>query len=310
MGKNDNNGEPLFFAVLASIGTVASLVTLILPGDMFNMKGRILLLLLCIVVIIIGYRKGGWQMIKTLLQILLVLLLLCLVVYIAWWIFGKIMSIKREAEQVSFDVQEEEKDGVAEWIRNKLDKAGARVDLTDVELSTLELEKAARENTVVMPKAEFTDYSCTLAQEGEMQKFRFIAVNDGNYWLEASNMMADTRIDMGLYEYESQIERAKSGDICNQGMILENLKGGNEYEIFIRQRTGSPSFSLKLGWAKPTIDITEYSDFEDSMEFSGQKNQYMYRAEEEGIYRFEFCGIQSEAYMSVRIYNELGKNLP
>jgi predicted outer membrane repeat protein len=88
----------------------------------------------------------------------------------------------------------------------------------------------------------------------------------------------------------------------NQGITVRHkLKGGQRYTLRVEHRAQFTPYTLTVGQQKPTVDITENSAVSDSIEFTGQQNNYTFTPAMEGAYRFEFSDVYAQVKLNLYI---------
>lgn len=85
-----------------------------------------------------------------------------------------------------------------------------------------------------------------------------------------------------------------------------DVKRFNTWE-FCRLIIGS--YTLYIGKPKPSVDISEYTLVNDSIEFKKQRNYYTFTPKRNGTYYFGFTNIPEGYKYEVNVYNPGGENL-
>ena len=104
--------------------------------------------------------------------------------------------------------------------------------------------------------------------------------------------------------YNSGWEEVKSDyNLDNGDGLTENLTAGEKYYIRVEQYREYGAYTLNVGQKKETVDITNFTAVSDSIQYTDQKNDYLYVAGNEGTHRFEFSDVPNGTDLRLRIYN-------
>ncbi|NLA52503.1 MAG: hypothetical protein GX860_10340, partial [Alcaligenaceae bacterium] len=68
-------------------------------------------------------------------------------------------------------------------------------------------------------------------------------------------------------------------------------------------------YTFKVGNQKPTVDISDFTKVNDSVEFNKQLNIYTFTVPYDGRYRFEFSGMLSGTMVDIYVENYLGETV-
>ena len=158
---------------------------------------------------------------------------------------------------------------------------------------------------VQKPTVDVTDYSVindSVQFTAQENIYKFTAPLDGVYRFEFSNVPDGTDLSLGLYN--SGMERIqKSTDIDNGYGVTNTLVEGKTYYIVVFQYENYGKYTLNIGKAKPTVDISELTSVDDSVQFTSQENIYKFTAPLNGDYRFEFSNVPDGTDLSLGLYN-------
>lgn len=154
--------------------------------------------------------------------------------------------------------------------------------------------------TTVSDSVEFTD---------QRNVYSFTAPLDGRYRFELTGVQNGT--DFELYLYNNLEETLASDTYCTneEGITVKGLIAGETYQIQVRQDSGYGSYTMNIGYQKSTVDISELSSLTDSIEYTDQRNVYVFTAYVEGRYRFELSGMLSGTIVELYLFNSLGETV-
>ena len=130
----------------------------------------------------------------------------------------------------------------------------------------------------------------------------YVARNEGTHRFEFSDVPNGT--DLRLRIYNSGWEEMKSDyDLDNGDGLTVSFVAGESYYIRVEQYREIGPYTLNIGPKKEIADLTNYTLISDSIQYTAQENDYLYVAENDGIYRFEFSNVPNGTDLRLRIYN-------
>ena len=160
----------------------------------------------------------------------------------------------------------------------------------------------------VGPKKEIvdiTDYTAisdSIQYTDQENDYLFVAERDGKYRFEFSNVPNGT--DFRLQLFNSGWEAIDSSiDLDNGEGLTESLKAGETYYIRVEQYREFGPYTLNVGPKKEIVDITDYTAISDSIQYTDQENDYLFVAERDGTYKFEFSNILEGDNFRLEIFN-------
>lgn len=118
--------------------------------------------------------------------------------------------------------------------------------------------------------------------KNQKNKYSFTAPISGIYRFDITESNANNSFRLMMWDDKDN----NISDTYNDG-FYEELDGGKTYEIQVRQSTGIGNYCLKVGFQKPTTDVTGYTKVVDSIEYTDQKNIYNFTPNITGRYRFD-----------------------
>ena len=148
----------------------------------------------------------------------------------------------------------------------------------------------------------YTDFSDTIQYTDQENDYLFKANLDGVYRFEFSNVPNGT--DFRLRIYNSGWEQLQSAyDLDNNDGITISLTAGEVYYIRVEQYNNIGAYTLNIGLKKAIVDITDYTQVSDTIQYTDQENDYLFKANLDGVYRFEFSNVPNGTDFRLRIYN-------
>ena len=127
----------------------------------------------------------------------------------------------------------------------------------------------------------------------------------GRYRFNMSEIYSGT--DVELYIFDSLGNTVASDTYCTNGdgITVRDLQAGAIYEIQVRQDNGFSGYKLSIGYQKSTVDISDYTIVNDSIEYTDQRNVYSFTVPVDGRYRFELSGMTDGTDVELYMFNYL-----
>lgn len=154
--------------------------------------------------------------------------------------------------------------------------------------------------TTVNDSIEFTD---------QCNNYKFTAPRDGNYRFEFSNLTSGSTLYIAFYNYLGERIEYNSYVTNGNGITVSNLKANEEYTFSVKYKNGFSKYTLSIGYQKETVDISNKTVINDSIEYTDQKNVYTFTVPRDGRYRFEFGGMNGGCALYIAMYNHLGERV-
>ena len=174
----------------------------------------------------------------------------------------------------------------------------------DYGFSTYELNIGLQKDALDI--SDLTELNDSLEFVGQRNVYTFEVPMDGTYRFEFAGMQngTDTLIqfidDLGETIYYAYC-------VNKDGITVEKLKAGDVYEIWVDQDVELSSYTLKIGRQKETPDVSEYTRISDSVEFTDQKNSYLFTVPADGTYRIELAEMKSDIMVKLCALDTLGE---
>ncbi len=148
----------------------------------------------------------------------------------------------------------------------------------------------------------YTMLSDSIQYTEQRNNYRLVAGVAGTYRFEFANIPDGT--DLRLYVYNSGWETIKSDyDMDTGDGLTVSLSEGQEIYITVSQYRSLGSYSLVLGAPKPTVEISDVDQISDSVQYTEQRNVYLFEAKTAGKYSFTFSSVPDGVDYRMQIYN-------
>lgn len=138
--------------------------------------------------------------------------------------------------------------------------------------------------------------------------YEFTPTVEGSYRFQFSNMMADMKVDIYMYNYLN--ERVNYETYCNNGsgFTVTNLVANQTYKIIVYERSNLGNYTLSIYKPLAATDISNYNTVYDSIRFNDQVNTYTFTANSTSCTLF-VNGMDIDEYVSLYLYNYLGETV-
>ncbi len=158
----------------------------------------------------------------------------------------------------------------------------------------------------VVSGVEFITYKSSITYKGQKDEYAYTAQNDGLVRIDISELKSGIYVD--LYVYDRLGEEVVFRDYCknNSGVSIPKAKAGDTYRIQVRYNNEFGDYVLTIGQPKPVIDVTDFKEVRDSIQYTEQYNYYTFTPSVDGLYRFDLNNMQSDFYVRVYLYDRLG----
>ena len=155
------------------------------------------------------------------------------------------------------------------------------------------------DTTVLSDSIDYTDQS---------NVYTLTAAETGMYSFFVSEMMADMRVSMELYDRLGAKVKSASYVNNNKGIWAE-LTAGETYTLAVDQNESTGSYDLLVGRQKKAVDFEGHTHLKDSTEFAHQRNFYTFTAGADGDYRVEMTDINTNNSYELSIYDRLDQRI-
>lgn len=143
-----------------------------------------------------------------------------------------------------------------------------------------------------------------ISYNDQVDIYKFTPPVSGLYRFDISELMNYSEIYIVVYNRLGEI--IESEFLKNEeGITVNNMNMGEEYQICIRQSSKYSYYLLKIGYQKPAIDITGITEIYGEMTFKGQEDIYFFTTNISGNYKFEIYELKENVSVDFYIYNRL-----
>ena len=150
--------------------------------------------------------------------------------------------------------------------------------------------------------SKYTKVFDSIQYTGQQNDYSFVPAVSGKYRFEFSDVPDGT--DLKMYIYNSGWEYLQSDyDLDNGDGITISLDAQHTYYIRVEQFDSIGSYGLNIGHKKTVTDISPYTAVTDSIQYTGQQNDYSFVPAVSGKYRFEFSDVPDGTDLKMYIYN-------
>ncbi len=158
----------------------------------------------------------------------------------------------------------------------------------------------------VVSGVEFITYKSSITYKGQKDEYAYTVQNDGLVRIDISELKSG--IYVSLYVFDRLGEEVVFSDYCknNSGVSIPKAKAGDTYRIQVRYNNEFGDYVLTIGQPKPVIDVTDFKEVRDSIQYTEQYNYYTFTPSVDGLYRFDLNNMQSDFYVRVYLYDRLG----
>lgn len=146
-----------------------------------------------------------------------------------------------------------------------------------------------------------------IAEKNFAYKWTLDVKVSGRYFIWINEVYSGYYLKM--YIYNSLGERVTyDTSLYNKDGLYMDL-AVDTYTIELYYGSGFTTYNLNVGFAKPTVDISAYSQVSDQIEFTRQIIRYTFTPEVTGTYAFRFAEMTGNAEMYMAIYNRLNERI-
>jgi hypothetical protein len=167
------------------------------------------------------------------------------------------------------------------------------------------------DNRITVEAATITTIQGEISRDGQRDAYRFTAPRDGRYRFEMAELRNNTRVRLAVLNYlgEQIASDSGSGVGNGNGLTLNGLVRGQNYEIRIGHYNGFSPYNLIIGQQKETVDISPLTGLSDSIQYTDQRNIYSFTAPRDGRYRLEMAELRNNTRIRMAVLNYLGEQI-
>lgn len=164
---------------------------------------------------------------------------------------------------------------------------------------------AQKETTDISEISEVKD-QITFDQQKNV--YTFTPKVNGNYRFEITDKTANAKFKLMAWDaYDSNIMDVTAGGY-EDGKTIE-LEADTTYTIQVRQEEGIGQYTLHICQQKERIDVSGYTEIDDSIQFTEQKNCYNFKAPVTGTYLIQAGNLRKQFGVICSVYDENSEGL-
>ena len=236
----------------------------------------------------------------------------CIVVVVAVSIFGSALKknnssvvLKNNNEiETTAESNSEDEYAIADTTSDSDLGSTESTESTEAEILALHIDPIPESKTSI-DKIDIQQKEDKITAEDERKQYEVTSTEAGTYRFELSDVPND--IDFHMYLYNKDMEElATDGTMgmSNGGGITYDLDANTQYYVVVEQHSNVGSYKLNIGSQKAIIDISNYTQLDDSTQFTDQRNQYAFTSIEAGTYRFELSDVPNDIDFHMYLYNK------
>lgn len=153
-----------------------------------------------------------------------------------------------------------------------------------------------------VPDIEIITIPGNVYTEKQSDDYAFIPEINGTYRFEFSDVPSATYLDLRVLNSGEELQKSAT-NLDNEDGITVTLNAQNNYIIRVSQHKNLGSYTLNIGSQKPVIDISQLTEVNDSIQYTGQENNYLFSAQRDGLYNFEFSDVPDGTDLALYVYN-------
>ena len=182
------------------------------------------------------------------------------------------------------------------------------LDVPAISVSTLSIDPVLP-NIYSAEVATIISYSGSITYDKQKDIYYFEAPYEGRYRMDISGLQSGTAVE--LYIFDSSGKSIASDTYCknDEGITAKSLNANETYEVQVRHTSGYSDYKLSIGLQKATVDISGLTQLTDSIEYTDQRNVYIFTAPLDGRYRFELSGMMSGTATELYVFSSLGETV-
>ena len=153
-----------------------------------------------------------------------------------------------------------------------------------------------------VPDIEIITIPGNMYTEKQSDDYAFIPEINGTYRFEFSGVPSATYLDLRVLNSGEELLNSAI-NLDNEDGVTATLNAQNNYIIRVSQHKNLGSYTLNIGSQKPVIDISQLTEVNDSIQYTDQENNYLFSAQRDGLYNFEFSDVPDGTDLALYVYN-------
>lgn len=197
---------------------------------------------------------------------------------------------------------DDEKYGEAINIVNDALKLTESDTLTQLLVNIQTKQESAGIHTI--SNVDFVTYSGSINRNDQEDIYSLTVSIDGYYRFDLSNMVNGFSVKLKIFNSSGDLIKERNGLTNSEGVTCE-LEQGNIYTIKVIQYANIGDYILTIGQPKETVNISANDVIYDSIEYTGQKNEYIFEPSLNGVYRFDLSDVISGVSFKCQVFDSL-----
>lgn len=136
-------------------------------------------------------------------------------------------------------------------------------------------------------------------------RHNFKTPESGNYEFQFTSVSGKLKVKLSITSSDGEEIVSESG-LAKGGTVTCRLSENVKYTAEVSAVEGKGSYVLNVGQPKTAVDISDYDEVEDSIEYSGQENIYRFVPGVTGIYRIELARTEEDEKLDLSICGQDG----
>ena len=205
-------------------------------------------------------------------------------------------------------------DGTIVLPREKIAKKGSTsVELTEGTEYVISVQQVVKDISALLidPKdpIDISSYNRIKDQtefKSVTNTYEYVASETGDYAFVLDELTSEaTTVSINITDKDGNKVKANTGLKVN-GVLTAPLTKGEKYTVTIKG-LASAKFAMSIYVPKAPVDITEYTEIEDFIAYSGNTCEYSYTAPRDGAYHFALESKDQQAPVRILIKDKNGK---
>jgi hypothetical protein len=147
-----------------------------------------------------------------------------------------------------------------------------------------------------------------ISADRRVNSFSFTPQRDGICRFEITELKQNVKVSVAVFDGSGEAVASAGGVGRGNGVTL-GVSAGKTYRIQVGQHTGFSAYTLIAGHQKEAADVSGLTGLNDSMQYTDQRNVYLFTAPMDGNYRFEVGNLKNTMRVNVYAFTAEGELL-
>ena len=149
----------------------------------------------------------------------------------------------------------------------------------------------------------------SIEYEEQRNIYYFTPPVSGRYRFDFSEICSGTDVSIAIIDSLGYTVAYDDYCVNRGGVTAKDLEAGTQYEIQVRQDNGYSDYKMTIGYQKSTVDISNLSTVQDTIEYTDQINYYSLVSKIDGNITITVSDLNSDVNFYVSIRNYLGESV-